>query len=151
MNKLMQEAPQSFRGRMFRQDSSKPREHRILVLKTGLAGAKFHIRNEEERDRLNHLTPGTELLLYREPDNEHDEWAIAVYLTEEDQIGYVTQYKNETIARLMDAGKKFVAITDDPEARLQEYPEEEREQRRARWTATENVNLPFCIYRVEEA
>lgn len=151
MDKLMQEAPQSFRGRMFRQDSSKPKERRILVLKTGLAGAKFHVQDDAEREKLNNLTPGTELLLYREPDNEYDEWAIAVYLTENDQIGYVTKFKNETIARLMDAGKKFVAITDDPEARLAEYPEEERDRRRARWAGTENVNLPFCIYMVEEA
>jgi hypothetical protein len=149
MNKLMQEAPQSFRGRLFRQDSAKPKERQIMVLRTGLAGAKFYVQNEEEREKINNLAPGTELLLYREPDNEHDEWAIAVYLTEDDQIGYVTKFKNETIARLMDAGKKFVAITDDPEERLEKYPEEERARRRAHWAATENVNLPFSIYMVE--
>jgi len=42
------------------------------------------------------LSKGRVLLLYREPDNEHDEWAIAVYLTEDDQIAYVTKFKNET-------------------------------------------------------
>lgn len=150
MNKMAQEAPQSFRGRMFRQDTAKPRQRQILVLRTGLAGAKFHVDSEEERDRINAIVPGTELLLYREPENEHDRWAIAVYLTEEDQIGYVSRFKNETIARLMDAGKKFVAITDDIEERLAEYPEEERERRRSRWAPTESVNLPFSIYMVEE-
>ena len=49
----------------------------------------------------------------------------------------------------MDAGKKFVAITDNPEERLEKYPEEERARRRANWTATENVKLPFSIYMVE--
>lgn len=151
MNKLAQEAPQSFRGRMFRQDNTKPKEKRILVLRTGLAGSKFHVHDAEERERLNNLTPGTELLLYREPNNEYDEWAIAVYLTEDDQIGYVSKFKNETIARLMDAGKKFIAITDDPEARMAEYSEEEQARRKARWSPTENVNLPFCIYMVEES
>ena len=73
MNKLMQEAPQSFRGRLFRQDSAKPKERQIMVLRTGLAGAKFYVQNEEEREKINNLAPGTELLLYREPDNEHDE------------------------------------------------------------------------------
>lgn len=150
MNKQAQEAPQSFRGRMFRQDSAKPKEQRILVLKTGLAGAKFHVKDDAEREKLNNLTPGTQLLLYREPENEYDKWAIGVYLTEEDQIGYVTKFKNETIARLMDAGKRFIAITDDPEARMAEYSEEEQAKKRARYSPTENVNLPFCIYLVEE-
>ena len=114
MDKLMQEAPASLRGRMFRQDTSRPKEKQILVLKTGIAGAQFNIESEEEQAALDSLTPGTELLLYREPENEYDEWAIAVYLTEEDKIGFISRFKNETIARLMDAGKKFVAITDDP-------------------------------------
>lgn len=29
-------------------------------------------------------------------------------------LGYVTRYKNETVARLMDCGKKFIAIVDEP-------------------------------------
>lgn len=82
--------------------------------------------------------------------NEYDKWAIAVYLTEDDQIGYVSKFKNETIARLMDAGKKFIAISDDPAARMAEYSEEERARKIARWSPTENVSLPFCIYMVEE-
>lgn len=114
MDKLMQEAPASLRGRMFRQDTSRPKEKQILVLKTGIAGAQFNIESEEEQAALDSLVPGTELLLYREHENEYDEWAIAVYLTEEDKIGFISRFKNETIARLMDAGKKFVAITDDP-------------------------------------
>ena len=150
MDKLAQEAPQSFRGRMFRQDNAKPKQRQILVLRTGLAGAKFHVDSEEERVRINSITPGTELLLYREPENEHDKWAIAVYLTEEDQIGYVSRFKNEAIARLMDVGKKFIAITDDVAERLAEYPEEERERRRSRRAPTESVNLPFSIYLCED-
>lgn len=145
MNKLMQEAPQSYRGRMFRQDTSRPKEQRILALKTGLAGMQFHIKNEAERAALEAITPGTELLLYREPDNKYDEWAIAVYLTEDDKIGFMSRFKNETIARLMDAGKKFVAVVDDPAELV-----ETEDDRRTRRAPTENMGLPFSVYLVEE-
>ena len=146
MNVAMQEAPQSFRGRMFRSDSLKPKAKRILVLKTGLAGAQFHIKSESERLALQGIKPGTELLLYREPDNKYDEWAIAVYLTEEDKIGFMSRFKNETIARLMDAGKKFVAVADEP------TEEVEQEFGNGRWSnaPTENMKLPFSVYLVEE-
>lgn len=147
MDKLAQAAPQSYRGRMFKQDTSKPKEQRILVLKTGLAGVQFHIQNDAERDALNAITPGTELLLYREPDNQYDEWAIGVYLTEDDQIGFMSRFKNETIARLMDAGKKFIAIADDPA----ELANQDNGERRTRKAPTENMGLPFSVYLIEEA
>ena len=145
MDKLMQEAPTSLRGRMFKQDTSRPKEKQILVLKTGIAGAQFHIESEEEQKALDSLAPGTELLLYREPENEYDEWAIAVYLTEEDKIGFISRFKNETIARLMDAGKKFVAITDDPSE-----VEDIDEHGRRKVAPTENMGIPVSIYLVEQ-
>lgn len=146
MDKLMQEASASLRGRMFRQDTSKPKEKQILVLKTGVAGLDFHIENEEERAALDSIKPGTELILYREPENKYDKWAIAVYLTENDQIGFISRFKNETIARLMDAGKKFVAITDDPA----EYIEKKNKNRgRNDKAPTENMAIPLSIYLVE--
>ena len=146
MDKLTQEAQASLRGRMFRQDTSKPKEKLILVLETGLAGAQFHIKDEEEKAALNSITPGTELFLYREPENEHDEWAIAVYLNESDKIGFISRFKNETIARLMDAGKKFIAIADAPE----EYDEKNSETQELRHkAATENMSIPLSVYLVE--
>lgn len=148
MSKSAQAASQSFRGRMFRQDTSKPKEQRILVLKTGLAGAQFNIKNEAERDALNNIQPGTELLLYREPDNKYDEWAIGVYLTEEDKIGFMSRFKNETIARLMDAGKKFIGIADDPAE--QEEEDTFSDKPRTRKAPTENMAIPFSVYLVEE-
>ena len=84
-------------------------------------------------------------MLYREPENEYDEWAIAVYLTEDDKIGFISRFKNETIARLMDAGKKFVAITDDPSE-----VEETEERGRRKNAPTENMALPVSIYLVEQ-
>lgn len=149
MDKLAQAVPQSFRGRMFKQDTSKPKEQRILVLKTGLAGAQFHIKNDAERAALNNIQPGTELLLYREPDNKYDEWAIGVYLTEDDKIGFMSRFKNETIARLMDAGKKFIGVADDPAEREEE--DAFSDKTRARKAPTENMALPFSVYLVEEA
>lgn len=150
MNKLTQEAPQSFRGRMYQRDTSKPKEQRILVLQTGIAGLQFHIKNEEEQAALNAITPGTELMLFREPENEHDEWAIAVHLTEDDKLGFISRFKNETIARLMDAGKKFIGVVDDPEVDSVAKEIVEKELRRSRRAPTENMAVPFSIYLIEE-
>lgn len=149
MNKLVQETPQSFRGRMYQRDNAKPKEHRILVLKTGIAGLQFNIENDEEEAALNAITPGTELLLFREPENEHDEWAIAVHLTEDDKLGFVSRFKNETIARLMDAGKKFIGVVDDFEVDSSEEFVEKKLLRNHR-APTENMALPFSIYLIEE-
>ena len=150
MDKLMQEAPRSFRGRMYRQDTFRPKERRILVLKTGIAGLQFHIENEEEQAALNAITPGTELLLYREPNNEHDEWAVAVHLSEQDKLGFISRFKNETIARLMDAGKRFIGIVEDPETDAAAKEIVEKELRRSRRAPTENMALAFSVYLIEE-
>ena len=77
-----------------------------------------------------------------------DEWAIAVYLDEDDKIGYITRFKNEPIARLMDAGKKFVATVDDPaDAILNEKEETPRKRRKA---PTESHEVLFSVFLVEE-
>ena len=143
MNKEMQEAPRSFRGRLYNRDTAKPKGKQILVLKTGLAGMQFHIESEEEKQALDAITPGKELMLFREPENEYDEWAVAVYLTENEKLGYISRYKNETIARLMDAGKKFTAVVDDAEKEL------EQAEKRRRYAPTENMVLLFSVYLVE--
>ena len=54
------------------------------------------------------LLPDTVLRMVRQPQNEHDENAIAIYY-EEHRIGYVPQELNLVISRLMDAGKEFYA------------------------------------------
>lgn len=151
MNKLTQEAPQSFRGRMYQRDSARPKEQRILVLKTGIAGLQFNIENEDEQAALNAITPGTELMLFREPENEYDVWAIAVHLTEDDKLGFITRFKNETIARLMDAGKKFIGVVDDPATDAEAKEIVDKELRRNRRAPTENMAIPFSIYLVEQA
>ena len=113
----------------------------IKVLETAIAGMNFHVEGEQDFHNLEALVPGTELKLYREAENEFDEWAVAVYLGEDDLIGYITRYKNETIARLMDCGKKFIAIVDEPR--------EEKADKRCRTTPTES-GVPISVYMMEE-
>lgn len=148
MDRQIQSAPQSLRGRLFQPGGGRRKEQRILVLETGLAGVPFHIESEAEQARLDALKPGDELLLFRESDNAYDAWAIAVYATQEDKLGYVTRFKNETIARLMDAGKKFVAAFDDPKA-VAERIAERGDDPRWRQADTELMKFPFSIYMVE--
>ena len=110
---LQQELNDEFHAGFFQKNAFKQKIAQIKVLETAIAGMNFHIEDETEEENIENLVPGTELKLYREPDNAYDEWAIAVYYDEDDLLGYVTRYKNETIARLMDCGKKFIAIVDE--------------------------------------
>lgn len=115
----------------------------LLILQTGVAGMQYclDLDSEEGSALLERLTPGTELRLYREPENEHDTWAVAVYTADEQKIGYISRFKVETVARLMDYGKKLTAIVDEPPPE----PKDEVERRRTRaWT--ENYRLPFSVY-----
>lgn len=137
---LQQEKNDEFQAGFFRPDVFKKKEIQIKVLETAVAGMGFHVEDIEEEEKLQELVPGTELKLYREPDNEYDEWAIAVYYGEDDLLGYVTRYKNEPIARLMDCGKKFIAIVDEPRMIKQ--------QGRSRTAPTER-GVPISIYLVE--
>ncbi len=134
---------QTLRSGYFDRSAFQKKQHSILVLKTAVAGLKFHVddNSEEGRTLLEALTPGTELHLFRDTDNEHDRWAISVYTTDDKELGYVTRFKNETIARLMDHGKVFHAFVDEPP----EPPKDEDEARRTR-TATEDYKLPFSVY-----
>lgn len=137
---LKQEMHDEFHAGFFRPDTFRKKEVQIKVLETAIAGMGFHVEDEQEEENLQKLVPGTELTLYREPDNQYDEWAIAVYYGEDDMLGYVTRYKNETIARLMDFGKKFIAIVDEPR---------ETEKKMNRSMAPTERGVPVSIYLVE--
>lgn len=134
---------QTLKSGYFDRDAFKQKGKNILVLKTAIAGLRHYVddNSEEGSDFLESLTPGTELHLFRNPNNEHDKWAISVYTTDNREIGYVTRFKNETIARLMDYGKVFHAYVDEPP----EPPENETEYRRTR-APTEDYKIPFSIY-----
>ena len=74
----------------------------IQLMECYVAGTTFREDMEEIEPE---LQKDDLLVLKREPDNEHDRLAIAVYDKEERRIGYIPQRKNEIPARLMDAGK----------------------------------------------
>lgn len=137
---LQQEESKEFHAGFFKPDTFRKKEVQIKVLETAIAGMGFHVENEQEEENLQKLVPGTELKLYREPDNSYDEWAIGVYYGEDDLLGYVTRFKNETIARLMDYGKKFIAIVDEPL---------ESEQKKNRSKAPTESGVEISIYMVE--
>ena len=64
------------------------------------------------------LPIGTELILEREPSNEYDRWAILAKTAEGTILGYLPAGKNQSVARMMDAGKRikaFVADSSEPE------------------------------------
>lgn len=77
----------------------------ITVLDCLVAGTSFYnVNNIDEELKVN-----DKLDLQREKSNEYDEFAIAIYY-KDFKIGFIPKVKNETIARLLDAGKKFHAI-----------------------------------------
>ena len=113
----------------------------LLVLWTGIAGIQYHVDTSQPAGRklMKSLKPGVELNLVREPDNKYDRWAIAIYTAKKEMIGYVTRFKNESIARLMDNGYKFHAIIESEMQTNYEVPYEQ-------WAITENFDIPFSIW-----
>lgn len=119
-------------------------EQLLLVLKTGVAGLNYCGIDPDAKEGkrfLKSLKPGTELKLTREADNIHDRWAITVSTAGGKPLGYLTRFKNETISRLMDQGKRFVAVVDEPPA----PPKDEDEARRT-IAPTEDYDLPISIF-----
>ena len=142
-NKQAQQEGMPLRSGYFDRDAFRQKKRMILVLQTAIAGLFYNVNEslEEDRELLESLTPGTELHLFRDPDNEYDKWAISVYTTDDRELGYVTRFKNETIARLMDVGKTFRAFVDErPETK------EELESIGKTRASTEDYRLPFSVY-----
>ncbi len=80
-------------------------EEDILALSSIVAGTSYvNLREIEKEIILNESS----LQLKREPTNEYDKFAILV-LFNEHKLGFLPKSKNQTIARLMDAGKQFYA------------------------------------------
>ena len=117
-------------------------DHWILVLKTGISGMIYYVEANKKYQILGELVPGTELKLERDYTNPHDEWAVAVFTPKGTMLGYVTRYKNESIARLMDVGKSFHAVVDKPTEKTDELDELR--------TPTEDYDFPFSIYMEDE-
>ena len=143
---LTQEQPDLLKSGYFNKNVFRGKKRMLLVLQTAIAGLQFHVDDNSEsgRNLLQSLTPGTELRLLRDADNDHDCWAIGVYTMSGNELGYITRYKNETIARLMDCGKVFRAFVDE----LPDDDDNEDDPRR-RPTPTENFQLAFSVYMEE--
>lgn len=78
-----------------------PFAREILLLETEIAGTSHRDLREVEPT----LKQGALLVLRREPDNTHDSLAIMVFDEAGHHLGYLPRAQNETVARLMDAGK----------------------------------------------
>ena len=78
----------------------------ILTLECVVAGTTF-IKNLHEIETK--LEQGQYLDLKREPDNKYDAFAVAIYNSQGEKLGYVPRDKNQMLARLMDVGKWFYA------------------------------------------
>ncbi|MFN3663400.1 HIRAN domain-containing protein [Yoonia sp.] len=55
------------------------------------------------------LSIGSSLALVREPDNDYDPRAVAVWTADGAKVGYVPRVANQTLQNLMDAGFAFTA------------------------------------------
>ena len=119
------------------------RPERELVLWTAIAGIYHHLDLDSKKGKriLKSLTPGTALHLKREPDNRYDPWAVRVETEEGKKLGYITRFKNETIARMMDHGHQF-------EAQVERMSDQETVKMEANRTATEQYILPFSVWLV---
>ncbi|HMO62604.1 MAG TPA: HIRAN domain-containing protein [Ferruginibacter sp.] len=73
-------------------------KRKIYLLQFFVAGFRFH----KGMELLNHMQVNDLLELRREPDNEHDDCAIALYWQQE-KIGYIPAEENEMLAKLLDA------------------------------------------------
>lgn len=106
----------------------------------GLPGILFQ-KKKITRMMIRDLEPGTELRLYREPDHIHDKRAVKVVTQDDVEPGYLCRFKNKTVARLIDEGKKFVACVDGES----EKPNDSDERNRTR-APTEDYRMPVAVY-----
>ena len=84
----------------------------ILIQESPIAGFQFH----RGAAVWSYLHVGLPVNLRREPSNEHDVNAVAVYF-DTDQLGYVPRTENQVVARMLDRGEQLAAsiirLTDD--------------------------------------
>ena len=78
---------------------------RIVVLRCGTVMLQNFTEDLNE--------PGRQLKLVREQDNAHDRWATKVCTLEGTMLGYLPARKNQSVARLMDAGKTITVFVDE--------------------------------------
>lgn len=83
-----------------------PFAHEIFLQECHVAGT-MHV--DDVLIKTDDVGVGSQLLLRREPTNEYDSGAIAVYTAKGDRIGWVPKKHNPVFSRLMDGGKLLIA------------------------------------------
>lgn len=78
----------------------------LVVLECPIAGTS-HLDLEAVEPTLN---LNDRFFLIREPQNEFDSFAVAIYSAKQIKLGYLPRDKNESTARLLDAGKSLFAV-----------------------------------------
>lgn len=86
-----------------------------MELRTVIVGTQF--RPIEAQKVYNALDAGDEITLEREPDNQYDSNAVAVYAFGV-HIGYIPRTMNSELAAALDAGREFTCEYDPEIARL---------------------------------
>ena len=85
--------------------SDEKRQKRIVVLRCGTVLLRNFTEDLSE--------PGRQLRLIREPENPYDRWATKVCTLDGVMLGYLPSRKNQSVARLMDAGKNITVFADE--------------------------------------
>lgn len=83
----------------------------MRTIRTKIVGVTA--RNDDgtrRQDLIEFLSPGEELELVRDPDNEHDENAVEVHDSGGDQLGFVRRELAEEVAHWLDEGIPVEAI-----------------------------------------
>ncbi|MFM7216412.1 MAG: HIRAN domain-containing protein [Bacteroidota bacterium] len=88
-----------------------PFARELVVLECHIAGTSYLELDKVEPG----LKQGDKLLLLREPDNEHDRFAVVIFTAESQKLGYLPRNRNESVARLLDAGKLLFAVLESKE------------------------------------
>lgn len=123
-------------GAFFKPNAFTQKKEKIKILETCIVNVLFEYEDDAEvYEFYQKFPPGTELFLYHEIDNEYDQWAVEIESDQKEKIGYITAFKNEAIARLLDAGKKINAVV------LEESERENKE-----YTAFTEKGLPIAVY-----
>ncbi len=81
------------------------RDDGTFLLECHVAGTS---RVDDVKGKTAELQKDSPLFLRREPGNEYDRDAIAIYTAEENRIGYVPQQHNPILSRLLDSGRDLV-------------------------------------------
>ena len=135
----------ALRSGYFNPDVFRKKKRLLPFMRVGFVGTHFLKEWEGKLDELyellNSFEPGTELVLVREPDNSFDELAVSIRTVDGRKLGYVTRFKVEPLARLMDRGRVFRAYVEKNPS-----PFDEPEHRCERWMGKEGLWQKVSIY-----